>query len=89
MAFSREDIEANREHFAAKLRAEKQKADVAQWAKGEAGAGDFLLLDARHRGGFNKSHIQGALCVPVEELAQLIGKLPKDRELVTYCWNQT
>jgi rhodanese-related sulfurtransferase len=27
--------------------------------------------------------------VPVAELAELAPKLPKDKELVTYCWNHT
>lgn len=89
MAFDPKDIEKNREHFAGKLRAEKQKNDVLKFAKGELPAGSFLLLDARQRGAFNKSHIQGALCVPREELDQFIGKLPKDKELVTYCWTST
>jgi rhodanese-related sulfurtransferase len=85
MAFSAEDIRANREYFAAKLRAEKQKADIIRKVK--QGSGDFLLLDVRPRDAFRKGHIEGALCVPFEELARLLPQLPKDKELVTYCWN--
>jgi rhodanese-related sulfurtransferase len=87
MGFTSDDIRANRQFFAAKLRAEKQKADVLKKAKGEPHQ-EFFLLDARPRDGFAKAHIRGALCVPLEELSTLIDQLPKDKELVTYCWNQ-
>jgi rhodanese-related sulfurtransferase len=86
MAFSADDIRANRDYFAAKLRAEKQKTDILHKVKD--GSGDFLLLDVRQRDAFRKGHIQGALCVPFEELDELMSQLPKDKEFVTYCWNQ-
>ena len=89
MAFSPQDIQANRDYFRAKLRAERQKNDVIKTAKGEPGVGDFLLLDVRGRGPFAKGHIRGAVCVPLDELDVLAAQLPRDRELVTYCWNDT
>ena len=88
MGFGREDIEANRAYFAAKLRAEKQKTAVVHQVKDGAGA-PFLLLDARPRAAFRKAHIHGAWCVPREELGSLLGRLPRDVELVTYCWSDT
>lgn len=87
MAFRKEDIEANRRYFEEKLRAVKQKADVVH--KVQDGVGDFLLLDTRPRQAFTKEHIQGAWCTPLDELTALAGSLPKDRELVTYCWTDT
>jgi len=89
MPFTPQDIESNRDWFQRKLRAEKEKNTVLHWVNDEPGGGDFLLLDVRSRGGFRKAHIRGALCVPLEELADLVGKLPRDRELVTYCWTDT
>ncbi|MFL5264634.1 MAG: rhodanese-like domain-containing protein [Anaeromyxobacteraceae bacterium] len=89
MAFSQEDLRANREYFAAKLRAERQKADVIKQVKKEPGAPDFVLVDTRARDAYAQGHIPGALCVPLAELAALAPKLPKDRELVAYCWNHT
>ena len=86
MAFTPEDVRANREFFAAKLRAEKQKGEVLKKVKDGLGP-DFVLLDVRSRAAFRKAHIQGAWCVPNEELASLLPQLPLDRELVTYCWN--
>jgi rhodanese-related sulfurtransferase len=87
MAFTSEDIRANREYFAAKLRAEEQKQSVIHWVKNEPGAPDIVLLDTRARDAFNKAHIQGAISVPLEELKQLAAQLPRDKTLVTYCWN--
>ncbi len=87
MAFRREDIEANRRYYEDKLRAVKQKADVVH--KVQEGAGDFLLLDTRPRQAFEQGHIEGAGCAPLVELPALADSLPKDRELVTYCWTDT
>lgn len=89
MPFSPEDIRANRDYFARKLRAEKQRNDVIKRVKGEPGAGDFLLLDVRSRDAFAKAHIRGAFSAPLEELGALAAQLPRDRELVTYCWADT
>jgi rhodanese-related sulfurtransferase len=89
MAFSQEDLRANRDYFAAKLRAERQKADVVKKVKGEAGAPDFVLVDTRPREAYAQGHIKGAVNVPLAEIAKLAPKLPRDKELVTYCWNHT
>jgi len=86
MTFRPDEIEANRAYFAAKLRAEKQKNDVIYQLKDGRGT-PFLLLDVRPRTAFRKAHIQGAWCVPSEELISLIPQLPHDVELVTYCWS--
>ena len=89
MAFSPDDIRANREHFAAKLRAERQKVDVVKWVNREQGAPDFVLVDTRPREAYAQGHIKGAVNVPLAELATLAPKLPREKELVTYCWNHT
>jgi rhodanese-related sulfurtransferase len=88
MGFSLEDIRANRDFFAAKLRAQKQKTDVEHWVKGEA-AGDFVLLDVRSRDAFAKAHVKGALSAPLDELSDLMAQLPREKELVAYCWSAT
>ena len=86
MAFRSEDIEASRRYFADKLQATKQKNDVIHKVKD--GVGSFLLLDTRQRAAFAKGHIEGAWCAPLDELPALAAKLPRDMELVTYCWSQ-
>ena len=88
MAFKSEDIRANREYFAAKLRAEEQKAAVVHWVKNEPGGNDIVLLDTRARDAFAKAHIEGAVSVPLDELKQVAAQLPRDKTLVVYCWNQ-
>lgn len=89
MPFSPEDVRANRDYFAHKLRAEKQKNDVVKKVQGKPDAGEFLLLDVRPRDAFAKAHITGAFSVPLDELGALAAQLPRDRELVTYCWSDT
>jgi len=84
MAFTQDEIRANRDYFAEKLQAEKARAVVLHAV--EDNKFDFVLLDTRGREPFASGHIPGALCAPADELDQLVGVLPKDRELVTYCW---
>jgi len=84
MAFTQDEIRANRDYFTKKLQAEKARAAVLHAV--EDNKFDFVLLDTRGREPFASGHIPGALCAPADELEQLVGVLPKDRELVTYCW---
>ena len=40
-----------------------------------------------HREAFDFGHITGAWCAaPGDELDQLASRLPKDKDIVTYCW---
>jgi rhodanese-related sulfurtransferase len=84
MAFTADEIRANREYFVHKLRAEKQRNDVLNAVEG--GTFDFVLLDTRGREPFASGHIPGALCAPMDEFDRLTPLLPKDKEVVTYCW---
>ena len=84
MPWTDADIQANRAYFADKLRAIKQRNDVLKAI--EQGPFDFVLLDTRPRDAFKAGHIKGAWCAPFTEFDSLISQLPKDREIVTYCW---
>jgi hypothetical protein len=84
MAWSEADVRANRQFFEQKLRATKQRNDLVKAI--EHGPFDFVLLDTRAREAFTFGHITGAWCAPLEELEAVIPVLPKDREIVTYCW---
>lgn len=84
MAFTQDQITANRDYFASKLHAEKQRNDVLHAV--ESGVYDFTLLDTRTREAFESGHIPGAWCAPFGELSEVARVLPKDREVVTYCW---
>lgn len=86
MDFSDDDIRANRDFFRAKLRAYRQKVELVHKVV-DGRPVDWLLLDVRARDAFAKAHVPGALCVPGEELATLAPLLPRDRALVTFCWN--
>ena len=84
MAFTDDQIRENREYFKHKLQTEKQRNDVLKAV--ESGNYNFVLLDVRGREPFASGHIPGAISAPGDELAQVIPTLPKDKEIVTYCW---
>ena len=63
----------------------KQRNDVLRAVEG--GTFDFALLDTRGREPFAGGHIPGALCVPIDELETITALLPRDKEIVTYCWS--
>ena len=86
MAFGADEIRANRDYFIHKLHAEKQRNDVLKAVEGTLPF-DFILLDTREREAYAGGHIPGAWCVPQSELAQALPLLPKDKEIVTYCWS--
>jgi len=85
MEFDPVDIQRNRDYFAAKLHAEKQRNDVLKAVEGSAPY-DFVLLDTRGKEPFASGHIPGAWCVGLQDLAGIASLLPKDRVIVTYCW---
>jgi rhodanese-related sulfurtransferase/DNA-binding HxlR family transcriptional regulator len=47
--------------------------------------GEVVVLDVRPREEFQAGHIPGAVSIPVEELADELGDLPADQEVVAYC----
>ncbi|MEV6923915.1 metalloregulator ArsR/SmtB family transcription factor [Dactylosporangium sp. NPDC051485] len=50
-----------------------------------AEAGGLLILDVRPLDEYLAGHVPGAVCIPVGELAERIGELPEDVEIVVYC----
>ncbi|MDI3405161.1 metalloregulator ArsR/SmtB family transcription factor [Streptomyces cavernicola] len=48
-------------------------------------AGDVVLLDVRPAEEYAAGHIPGARSIPVAELAERIGELPEECEIVVYC----
>ena len=86
MAFTKEQIEGNAAYFRARLQAVKQKADAVHWVKGEP-TEDFVLADVRGRDVFHKEHVQGSICLPENEIPALAAQLPRDKPIVTFCWN--
>lgn len=45
----------------------------------------FVLVDARSREDYDKSHLPGALSIPLEDIKDYAGELDKDEKIVTYC----
>jgi rhodanese-related sulfurtransferase len=48
-----------------------------------------LVVDVREPKAFAEGHIHGAANVPAGEIIARLASLPKDRTLVTYCWDMT
>lgn len=48
-------------------------------------AGDAVVLDVRPVEEYRAGHIPGAISIPVAELADRIGELPEEAEVVVYC----
>src|SRR4051794_38409688 len=49
------------------------------------GHGDVVLVDVRPTAEFEAGHIDGALSIPIDELARRLAELPTDHEVVAYC----
>lgn len=47
--------------------------------------GATLLIDVRPAAEYDYRHIPGAISAPVGDLADRLGALPRDREVITYC----
>ncbi|MBA7508580.1 Thiosulfate sulfurtransferase GlpE [subsurface metagenome] len=46
---------------------------------------DYIILDVRTPDEFKEGHIEGAILIPVLELDNRLGELPKDKPIITYC----
>ncbi|HEU4511844.1 MAG TPA: metalloregulator ArsR/SmtB family transcription factor [Nocardioidaceae bacterium] len=49
------------------------------------GSRDVVLLDVRPEPEYVGGHLPGALHIPLEELADRLAELPRDKEIVAYC----
>jgi rhodanese-related sulfurtransferase len=43
------------------------------------------ILDVRSTGEYASGHIKGSLNIPLDQLEQKLGKLPKDKAIITCC----
>ncbi|AMD01792.1 ArsR/SmtB family transcription factor [Halomonas chromatireducens] len=48
-------------------------------------SGKVALLDVRPEEEYEAGHLPEAINIPLEQLEDMLGKLPKDREIVAYC----
>jgi rhodanese-related sulfurtransferase len=66
------------------LRGDHPQLDVESVLDGPEGRRPYLL-DVRTPEEFAESHIPGAVNIPVDELRQRLGEVPRDREVAAYC----
>ncbi len=83
---NKSDLKRLKEYFELKLKVEKQVADVVDVVKN--GGSKMVLLDVRSRGDYQRGHIRGAISIPSDEIDERYKELPRDSEIVTYCYSQ-
>jgi 3-mercaptopyruvate sulfurtransferase SseA len=47
--------------------------------------GSAIVIDTRPLESYKQNHIKGSISIPVDEVANRIGELPRDKMIVTYC----
>ena len=73
-------------YFRAKLAAELGPHNVKRLLdRGEP----VVVLDVRAADAYREGHIPSARSIPFEELLARSRELPRDREIITYCWDTT
>jgi len=51
--------------------------------------GKLMVVDVRERPAFEAEHLRGAANIPAAEIVTQLASLPKERTIVTYCWDMT
>ena len=74
-------------YFEAKLAAELGPHNVKRLL--DANANDIVLLDVRSHEGYREGHLPGAINIPFEELPARLKELPKNKDIISYCWDVT
>jgi len=75
------DVEAAKAAYLGPDAEQVTRAELLHRAK----SGDVVVLDVRPREEYEAGHIPGAICVPVDELADRLADIPADQEIVAYC----
>ena len=76
-----------KQYFAAKLAAELGPHNVKRLL--DERRRDVILLDVRSEEGYREGHLPGAINVPFEGLPARLKDLPKQSEIISYCWDVT
>ena len=74
-------------YFEQKLAAELGPHNVKRLI--DSGDRNFVILDVRDAKSFSEGHIPGAVNMPFEELPQRMRELPKNKDVISYCWSVT
>ncbi|MBO8156928.1 MAG: metalloregulator ArsR/SmtB family transcription factor [Bacillaceae bacterium] len=46
---------------------------------------DYVLLDVRPKEEYEAGHIEGSVSIPIDELHDLLSKIPKCKQIIAYC----
>ena len=82
---TREIRELREEVFSCELPASAQELEPRELAARLAVGEQLLLVDVREPYEWEIAHLPGAELIPLGELPDAIGRLPRDQELVIYC----
>ena len=74
-------------YFATKIDAEWGPYDLKKAL--DTNPEKIVVLDTRTPDAYAEEHITGAINIPESELDKRLKELPKNKEIVTYCWNIT
>jgi len=55
------------------------------WNQGASSAVPFVFIDVRTPEEYAEGHIEGAVLIPVQQLAERISEVPKDVQVYLYC----
>jgi len=55
------------------------------WQQGAASPNPFMLLDVRTPEEYAAGHIPGATLIPVQDLAEHLAEVPRDKQVYIYC----
>ena len=73
------------DYFKAKLRYETTPHEL----KSAMEEGKVFLIDVRDKDAYKAEHIAGAQNIPLLDLEKNLSKLPRNKTIVSYCWNIT
>lgn len=57
----------------------------AEEAKQAVAKGEAVLVDVRGKESYDLEHAKGAISLPLSDLPNRMGELPKDKKIITYC----
>ena len=62
----------------------RKDVELAHWE--DVPGTEAVLVDVRSVKEFNRAHLDGALNLPLDNLRETMSRLPKDKEIWTYCF---
>lgn len=86
MTFSQSDVELSRKHFEERLKITLGPVELQHMMEDPQYKDRFVLVDVRNREGYQKEHIPGAVSIPEDELENRLNEIPRDKEVIVYCW---